>query len=289
MRSLIVDGVDTYANLGLVLERAELSPPEPKTYLVDVPGGDGSIDLTDALTGDAAYGDRRHSFSFAAIVPADFEALKTRVSNLIHGRRLDYELSWDPGYVYSGRFSVRSYELSPGVGRIALEVVADPYKTKGLQTYRLNADGGRLFRFECGRKRVQPTIECSRPTRVLCGEAELLLGAGTYRLNDVVFCEGWNELYVNSLEVKTVTWVELGDGGAHRMTWGEASSCRWDEIDQLNVGGSGVKARCWEDMAASTWGGLADATWDGLRYMTQDYAPPEGDCETIIQYEWSDL
>ena len=53
---LIVNGVDLSTEYGMILlDGYTLSPPEPKTYTVDIPGGDGVIDLTEGLTGDVAY------------------------------------------------------------------------------------------------------------------------------------------------------------------------------------------------------------------------------------------
>lgn len=285
MRSLIIDGVDTYANLGLRLLSSTLSPPEPKTYVVDIPGGNGSIDITEALMGDVAFSNRQQEFTFATLQPREFETLKTRVSNLLHGRRLGYRLSWDPGYSYEGRFSVSSYELAPGIGRIVVKVDADPYKTKGLMTYRLNANGGRLYRFECGRKPVQPTIECSQPTKVFFDGKGVQLGIGTWRLNDIVFRQGWNELYINSLEMKTVTWDELKEGGAHAMTWAEAATRRWYDLDLLNVDGDSIKARAWDDLRNMRWSDLAETKWSQLKYQSATGA----DFTTYLSYEWSDL
>lgn len=285
MRSLTIDGIDTYANLGLRLLSSSLSPPEPKAYVIDVPGGNGAIDITEALMGDVAYSNRQQEFTFAAIRPREFEALKTRVSNLLHGRRLGYRLSWDSGYYYEGRFSVASYDFASGVGHIIVKVDADPYKTKGPLTYRLNANGGRLYRFESGRKPVQPTIECAQPTKVSFDGGEVQLGIGTWRLNDIVFRQGWNEIYINSLEMKTVTWDELKEGGAHAMKWDEAAALRWYDLDLLNVDGDAIKARAWDDLRGMRWSDLAGTKWSQLKYQSATGA----DYTTYLSYEWSDL
>ena len=280
MRTIEVDGEDSFENWGLLLTSVTLSPPAPKTHLVDVPGGDGSIDLTEALTGDIAYGDRSQTFEFAVPVPDSFETAKTRISNCVHGRRLAYRLSWDPGYTYYGRFAVKSYEESPGVGRIALDVVADPYKTRNTQSRRLNACGGRMYRLESGRKPVQPVIECGTPTRVTFGGRTTVLGIGTWRLNDVVFRQGWNDLYINSYEVFATVWSSLSD-----KTWANFSGMRWDEVCALGVEGETVRASIWEDLAEGRWGALAASTWNSLKYEPAD----AGDYETYLTYDWSDL
>ncbi|MBU5404671.1 hypothetical protein KQI08_01895 [Paraeggerthella hongkongensis] len=283
---IVVGGVDLFERFGMVMsDDCTLSPPAPKTYLVDVPGGSGSIDLTEALTGDVAYGARNQSFVFGVIEPEMFEQLKTEASNFLHGREFDYSLTMDPGYTYHGRFAVDEYYSTAHIGYIKVNVTADPWKTKGTQTYRLDASGGRMYRFECGRRPVQPVIECDQPTKVTTADGEVIrLGKGTYRLNDVVFREGWNDLYINSREVSNTCWYELADGEAHAMTWVQASSLRWDEVMAMN-GSSNAKSSAWEDLAETRWAELSETRWADLRV----YEEAVGENATYIQYEWSDL
>ena len=96
---LIVNGVDLSIRFQMVLlDGYTLEPPEPKTYTVDIPGGNGVIDLTEALTGDVAYKNRKQEFTFAVIDVKNFEKVKTEVSNFLHGRAFDYTMTMDPGY-----------------------------------------------------------------------------------------------------------------------------------------------------------------------------------------------
>lgn len=285
MNSIIVDGEDSFTSWGLILTGAELEPPTPKTALIDVPGGNGSIDLTEALIGDTAYSDRKQTFHFAAVRSDDLEAIKTRLSNRLHGRRFDYRLSWDEGYTYTGRFAVASYVMAPGLLTLDLQVTADPYKRRELMTYRLNAVGGRMYRFECGRKRVQPTIECTQPAKVSYAGREIQLGVGTWRLNDVVFSQGWNALYIISHDMKTVTWGELAQGGARAMTWEMAREKRWYDVFMLAAPEGDVAPTTWAGLFGSRWSELATKKWSELQYRDatgEDYM-------TYLSYDWSDL
>ena len=107
---LIVNGVDLSTEYGMILlDGYTLSPPEPKTYTVDIPGGDGVIDLTEGLTGDVAYNNREQEFTFAIIDVDNWERSKTMISNFIHGRLYDYKMTMDPEYTYHGRFTVEEY------------------------------------------------------------------------------------------------------------------------------------------------------------------------------------
>ena len=107
---LIVDGVDLTEKYQMILlDGYTLEPPEPKTYTVDIPGGDGVIDLTETLNGDTVYNNRKQKFTFYVIGTSTFERVKTEVSNFLHGKAFDYKITMDPDYIYHGRFKVSSY------------------------------------------------------------------------------------------------------------------------------------------------------------------------------------
>lgn len=287
---LIVDGVDLTIRFQMaLLDGYTLSPPEPKTYTVDIPGGDGAIDLTQSLTGDVAYKNRQQTFPFMVVNPDSFERVKTDVSNFLHGKEFDYQITMDPGYTYHGRFTVNEYSHAlyayPGlVGTFTISVDAEPYKLKGHMTYRLNATGGKMFRLESGRKPVHPVVECTQPCKVRWGNVLTQVPAGTYRLNDVLFTQGYNEIYINSWTFYNITWGELGEGAAHQMTWDEASRYRWDDLQRLEGDAMDVPQK-WLDIANYRWSDLADKTWADVDFRNE--AVP--DTTVYLSYDWKDL
>ena len=287
---LIVDGVDLSVRFQMILlDGYTLSPPEPKTYTVDIPGGDGVIDLTSALTGDVAYSNRSQSFTFMVVDPDSFERVKTDVSNFLHGKSFDYQMTMDPGYTYQGRFSVTEYSHAvyayPGlVGAFTVDIDAEPYKLKGHMTYRLNATGGKMFRLESGRKPVHPVVECTQPCKVRWKNVITQVPVGTYRLNDVLFTQGFNEIYINSWEFFNITWGEVDEGGAHQMTWEEASKYRWDDIQRLEGDVYDVPQR-WEDIFGYRWDDLSEKTWDDLDFRNESVP----DTTVYLSYDWKDL
>lgn len=287
---LIVDGVDLTVRFQMaLLDGYTLSPPEPKTYTVDIPGGDGVIDLTQSLTGDVTYKNRQQTFTFMVVNPDSFERVKTDVSNFLHGKEFDYQITMDPGYTYHGRFSVTDYSHGmysyPGlVGTFNVSIDADPYKSKGLQTYKLNATGGKMFRLESGRKPVHPVIECTQPCRIRWKDVVTFVPVGTYRLNDVLFTQGFNEIYINSRELFNTSWVDLGSDGTYAMTWGSASSYRWDDIQRMDGNIIDVP-RQWSEISGLRWEGLAKKTWAGIDFRTEEVP----DTSVYLSYDWKDL
>lgn len=283
---LIVNGVDLSIRFQMVLlDGYTLEPPEPKIYTVDIPGGNGVIDLTEALTGDVAYKNRKQEFTFAVIDVKNFEKVKTEVSNFLHGRAFDYIMSMDPGYTYHGRFFVDSYSheayANGLLGQFKITIDANPYKLKEHCAYRLNATGGKLYRFESGRRPVHPTVECTQPTWFTWNGKEQLVPAGTYRLNDVVFTNGINELYVNSYKLWFVRWADLKN---KQLTWNDLLDKRWDDIQRM--GGDVEDApQSWSELFDKTWDSLSEKSWDQLNFGRKQL--PES--IVYLTYDWEDL
>lgn len=221
--------------------------------------------------------------------PDSFERVKTDVSNFLHGKGFDYQITMDPGYTYHGRFTVTEYDHTlysyPGlVGIFSIKIDADPYKLKGHMTYKLNATGGKMFRLESGRKPVHPVIECTQPCKVRWKNVIVQVPAGTYRLNDVLFTQGYNEIYINSWTFYNITWGELGEGATHQMTWDEATAYRWDDLQRL--GGDTMDVpQCWSDLAEYRWSDIADKTWMDVDFRNESVP----DTTVYLSYDWKDL
>lgn len=298
---LIVNGVDLTTNFGMVLlDGFVLNPPEPKTSYIDIPGGNGFIDLSEALNGDVVYSQRHQQFTFAVMYPVErWETIKTRINNFLHGRSYKYKLTFDPEYTYNGRFSISSYEhgaYTDGiVGFIEVNVTAEPYKYKATQTYKLTAPGGRWYYFVSGRKPVRPVIETQMPCTVIWNRKVIELGVGTFRLNDVLFKEGSNAIYINTLKLTTTTWDEVDKGGEYALTWNDARTYTWDEIQRLSVNQgnkSGSLITTWGDMSQHTWQSYTNANihWKDLNYDYENFGNVSQENFTVyLQYEWGDL
>lgn len=264
---LIVNGIDLSEEFKMILiDGYTLEPPEPKVYTVDIPGGNGTIDLTEAVSGDTAFNNRKQEFEFYIVDISDFEKIKTKISNFLHGKSFYYKLTMDPDYMYHGRFTISSYEhkmYTVGkVGIIKITIDADPYKNLPDVRRKVNAVGGIYIPLDCGRKSVKPYItigsstiiefEGKRYTFEYSSDRADYIGENqtdTYRMNDVVLKQGTNYIYVNSYPIHALKWSDLGK----EVTFKEFS-----------------KKRLFE--------------W----YKSKPYSV-YGVPETILEYEWADI
>ena len=281
---LIVNGIDLTSEYGLVLSDGyTLGPPEPKTHMIEIPGSNRIIDLTEVLLGDVAYNNRKQEFTLYAIYTADFEKLKTDISNLLHGKSYDYKLTMDPGYTYHGRFSVTGYShamyADGRVGVITISVNSDPFKSKGLQTFRFNAAGGIRVTLNSGRKPVSPKFEFKSETIVSSKGVYARMQPGTYVVNDLWLEQGANEIYLNSY---------LGDGNVPISKY--QSAIIGDHKTEL------ISDLMWEGLVS---GAVIVSDWEKDSIQSHS-ATTIGEAEfavdanseryaVYIQYDWSDL
>ncbi|MEG1827696.1 MAG: hypothetical protein RR218_10605, partial [Gordonibacter sp.] len=257
INEVIVDGIPLCATFGLILQSCSEGEPEPKTYEVDVPGGNGSLDLTEALTGDVVFENRSFEFEFA--FPDGRSVLSgmlTRLRSFFHGRRLPFELSWDGGYEYAGRFSVSSTaRIAKQAGTIVVSASVDPYKLKETCTYRVNAAGGVTVSLPSGRRRVRPIIEVHRRALVSMDGQTWVLEPGASRVRDLWLTLGDNVLTIDTYPGYCVTYWTDYTG----RTWGHLAGKRWSEV------GAGDKplqeSPAWSDYAGQAWGNLSGKRW----------------------------
>lgn len=113
----------------LPTERPVFAPPEPKTHYIDIPGGNGSLDLTESLTGYPVYNNRTGSFTFR--VMNDYGNWSERYSEImehLHGRNMKAVLADDDQWFYQGRFTVDGWKSGSTWSEITIGYNVNPFK-----------------------------------------------------------------------------------------------------------------------------------------------------------------
>lgn len=122
---------NTYDDWKLVpTSRPVFSAPEPITQYVEIPGGNGSIDLSDTLTGGIHYKNRTGSFEFLVLNEYngyDAMHLYSEIMEYLHGQKMYAILEDDPGYYYVGRFDI-SWSPEKDWSKINIGYNVLPYK-----------------------------------------------------------------------------------------------------------------------------------------------------------------
>lgn len=129
MQTVTFGTKNSYKDFGLILTSKDIGLPEPKMEKVDVPGADGVIDLTEVLTDDVKYKQRKLQFTFSVIDPINvWSTTLSKVTNYLHGRKLKILLDWDKNFYYEGRCKVNQFKTNKRLATIAVDAEVDPYK-----------------------------------------------------------------------------------------------------------------------------------------------------------------
>ena len=130
MHGVIFGDKHTYRDWGLLTKsRPNISPPTPKLKLVQVPGSDNIIDLTESLTGQVHYEMRTISFEFVMMAErARWPSLYSEIMNYLHGKKIRIIMDDDPNFYYTGRVTVGNLDPDKKTAVISMEAQVEPYK-----------------------------------------------------------------------------------------------------------------------------------------------------------------
>ena len=130
MKGVLFGDKHSYTDFGLVLNSKDIALPEPKTYIVDVPCADGSLDLSTALTGgDIKYKNRLIKLDFTVLKPwGQLEVLRSTIANHLHGKIMKVIFDADYDFFYTGRCRITSFNTTAIPATVSIEVDAEPYK-----------------------------------------------------------------------------------------------------------------------------------------------------------------
>lgn len=129
----------SYSDWGLILKsRPEISSPKAKTLYLDIPATDGSLDLTEVLTGDVKYENRDLKCEFTVIEErSGWSDRYSEILNYLQGQRLKIIFDEDPKYYYFGRLHVDEWKSNKRTSTIVISGNVEPYK---LEIYSTTED-----------------------------------------------------------------------------------------------------------------------------------------------------
>lgn len=134
MKGITFGNYHSYRDFGLILSSKIIGAPTPKTELIDIPGGDGVLDLTEFF-GEVKYNNRTLTFEFSTMVPqSQFMALFSKVQNALHGQKMNISLDEDPEWYYIGRLSIPEWKVQKRIGKLTIVCDCEPFKYKRLKT-----------------------------------------------------------------------------------------------------------------------------------------------------------
>lgn len=203
IRKLILGSYDTNINGPWTLSSWSLSPAEYQSNFVEVPGRNGALDLSTALTdGEPRYNSRtleaRLERSDGTRLERE-EAIDTMV-NWLDGWKMDIYLPDDELHYITGRVHVAKEYNDPAHAAVTITATVDPWRyNKNETAVHLTAatEPKTTLLTNKGRRTVVPVLEItgdSPQVMLSVGAASWSLSTGVYQLPDLVVRQGGTEI-----------------------------------------------------------------------------------------------
>jgi len=202
----------SFNDLRLILATKTIGTPSPKTETIDIPGGDGVLDVTEYF-GDVKYENRPLSYEFSSMVPrSEFPSIFSDVQNALHGRKLPIIDDEDPEWFYMGRISVSEWKAEKNIGKLTIDCDCEPYKMQTSPTVISKAvNGTDIIVLPNSRKRTVPevVIDSEVGLNIVFGTGNVWdLGSGSYTLPELELVEGENAVTVTGTGTITFTYTQ---------------------------------------------------------------------------------
>lgn len=200
--------VHTGDDLDLVQEKKEISKPKIQSYTAKVPGRNGLLNLTNALTGKVAYENRSLSFQYFA--SGDRESLLDLEADFLkyHGQTIRIIDDDRPEHYYEGEASV-STEFKSNYLIISLTVDAQPFRLRLAPTIYSREINGTLTAYLSNESiEAIPTITVTAETTITFNGRTVTLSAGTYTVEAFELSRGVNALEISGSGTITIEYQE---------------------------------------------------------------------------------
>lgn len=196
-----------YLQHRIVLEDFSIGMPEPKFIKVSVPGRDGDLDMSEALTGYTQYHNREIQLQFGITgSEAECEVKKQVLVSAVSGKRVYVRFSHLEGY-FVGRCKVETITRAHRHYTIQLTIDCQPYRLAETETslyYNLYTSPREISVTNVGMP-VSPTIRTTGKATVLYKGHRYTLETGTHRLGFVID-SGENRLTISGTGSLTILY-----------------------------------------------------------------------------------
>lgn len=210
---------DTAAHGGWTLTEWKLTDAQHRAHLVEIAGRHGSLDLSTVQTdGVPVYDDRTLTAVFESSEGdrlARRAAIKT-MKNWLDGWTMEIHLPDDPLHYIKGRVHVEELYNDPAHASVRVTAVCEPWfysRTETVTTLTATETEQAAELVNTGRLTVVPlvvitTVNSTDTVHLSFGSSSWALGAGTYKLPDLVLQQGTHELLYSGAGTATISYRE---------------------------------------------------------------------------------
>lgn len=215
MEGVQIGPYHTWRDWGLVLQEIEITSPEKKKRIINVPYRDGVLELPSSFVGDEKYEMRDMKLTFAMVAETygRMFLLTSEIANAISGKCLEIILDDDRSYYYTGTCYVDTERINPMITSVNIDIEIAPYKQERfssvgrwewdlyafddgiIREYKdMQVDGTRTLIIPGRRKKVTPIFICTSNMKVSYGGNTYELKAGISKVLNICLGAGEHAL-----------------------------------------------------------------------------------------------
>lgn len=208
-----IDDHDVCEEYDMIFNSKSVPPPLPKTSFVEVPGGHGKLDLSEAF-GEVKFNNRTITIVLTKVMKdeATFYTQWNEFVSTYSGKKLRVWFSEEFGFYYVGRIVNINPVKEKNIWTITLEIDCEPWHYVGdITIVNINATSTiKNVTLKNLRKRVIPKITTTNETTITFAGKTVNLSAGTTRITDFVLDPGDNIFKVSGSGTVTFEYQEGG-------------------------------------------------------------------------------
>lgn len=212
-RAFIIDKFNTFSDWRLILTAKSVTPPQAKTKYVSIDGMSGSLDLSEALTGEITYNDRTITASFLVSEGTykERDRLIREIVSKLHGKKVKIIEPDDTTHYFYGRVTIKNTTNDKAYGKIDLEAVCEPWRysiNDSVRRVELNNNTVEVVINNNGVKTLCPEITVSGSVNLTFKGGQVSLTYGSYKISDLRLYPGVNIIKVSGMGDITFTYKE---------------------------------------------------------------------------------
>ena len=212
-RQFILGGFNTWYDWNLILTAKDITPPEVKTNYVAIDGMSGTLDLTEALTGEPTFNDRTITATFWTDkgTRAEREKLLRDITIALHGRKIEVIEPDDPTHYFVGRVTIKASKNILPYLEFSIEIVCEPWRYAIDETIRrvsLSSNTVDVVILNNGAKTLCPTLTVENSAVIYFGDTEIPLASGEWKISDIKLRHGYNTIRVSGSKSIVITYRE---------------------------------------------------------------------------------
>ena len=213
-RFFILDKFNTWFDWKLILTAKDIAPPEPKTNLVNIDGMSGSLDLSEALTGEITYNDRPVAATFwtSEGTYKDRESLLKKIAKSLHGKKVKIIEPDDLDHYFIGRVIIKDTKNILPYAEFKIEAKSEPWRYTNhisVRTFETNSTTIKnVIINNQGVKTLTPDIEVVGAIDIIYDNNKISLVDGVYKITDIRLKQGVNMIGVSGTGSVTFKYKE---------------------------------------------------------------------------------